>query len=180
MNKYFRFILTLIVCCYFWHYASTYTDWHFIDWVNLIFHEAGHSIFFFMGEFIKILAGSGFQVALPLLISIYFFINKQKISGAICLLWVGQNLLNVSIYAGDAIVMQLPLLGGDNVIHDWNYILTNLGILKNTALVASVIYNVGMLFIIIGSILALYFSLTYKEKDKSLLWTTNNLPGGSL
>jgi hypothetical protein len=164
MIKYFRFASVLIVCFYFWRYVITYTEWHFIDYVNLIFHEAGHAIFFFLGTFLTVLAGSAFQVILPFFIAMYFFFNTQKVSGAICLLWVGQNLLNVSVYAGDAIKMQLDLLGGDGVIHDWNYLLNASGMLRYTDTVACVIYIAGLVTIIIGTILSLYYLSIFNNR----------------
>jgi hypothetical protein len=161
MNTKIRSISVIAVCLYFWYYLFTYTDWHFIDGANLVFHEAGHSIFFFLGDFLRILAGSGLQIILPAVISIYFFYNRQKISGALCILWVGQNLLNVSIYVGDAIKMELALVGGENVVHDWNYLLSSLGILKYTSTLSSVIYFLGFFTILAGTILSL--SLLKKE-----------------
>ncbi|MEI6843547.1 MAG: hypothetical protein WCK48_03540 [bacterium] len=157
MYKTFRFIGILVVCFYFWHYIFTYTEWHFIDYVNLIFHEAGHSIFAFFGEYFDVLAGSLFQFALPLGISIYFFFKKQSISGSLCLLWVGQNLLNISVYAGDAIKMNLDLLGGESSIHDWQYLLSNIGMLHYTNTIASTIYFSGLMTILVGSILSIYY-----------------------
>lgn len=158
--KYFRVFSVALLCSYFWYYAKTYTEWHFIDNVNLIFHEAGHAIFFFVGEFLNIAAGSMFQITIPLFIASYFFVKGQRISSALCLLWVGQNLLNVSVYAGDSITMQLPLLGGDSVIHDWNYLLSTLNVLKYTPVIASTIYALGLIMIFTGTALALYFAWT--------------------
>jgi hypothetical protein len=157
MNKPTRILLVVLTCTYFWYYAHTYTEWHFIDSANLIFHEAGHAIFFFLGQFIQVLMGSGLQVLLPFFISIYFFLHEQKVSGALCLLWVGQNLLNVSVYAGDAINMNLNLLGGDSVIHDWNYLLSTSGLLKYTNIAALSIYDLGILFLVVGTVGAVYF-----------------------
>ncbi len=165
MNKFFRTLLTFLVCIYFFSISSSYNDWHFIDSVNLVFHEAGHTIFFFLGDYIRVLAGSAFQVAVPLLISIYFFINRQKISGAICLLWTGQSLLNVSVYANDAIDMQLPLLGGDSSGHDWNYLLSQAGILKYTHTIAYIIYVLGIAIISAGSIASIYYAWNYETQE---------------
>ena len=81
-------------------------------------------------------------------------------------MWVVQNLINVSVYAGDSIAMQLPLLGGDSVIHDWNYLLTTMGILQDTPIVASTMYNLGFLVILIGIALACYF--TWIERPISM------------
>ena len=107
--------------------------------------------------------GSGFQVLLPILISVYFFVNDQKISGAVCLAWAGQNLLNVSIYAGDAIKMQLDLLGGDVSMHDWNYLLRTTNLLRYTDTIARCIYTAGVLTILAGCLIMVYY--TFKEVD---------------
>ena len=155
-----RLVGAVLTSAYFVYYILTAQEWHFIDTVNLIFHEAGHTIFSFFGEFIHVLMGSGFQVLLPLSIAVYFFYTRQLFSGAVCLMWVGQNLINVSIYAGDSIVMQLPLLGGDSVIHDWNYLLTSLHILSWTPEVAATLYILGILTISLGIILSFQFAWT--------------------
>lgn len=141
------------------YYAFTPTEWHFIDTVDLIFHEAGHTIFGFFGEFIRIAMGSGFQILLPFSIALYFFYLRQRISGAVCLMWTGMNLINVSIYAGDSIVMQLPLLGGDGVMHDWNYLLSTLGILRYTPQIAGALSALGILAIGTGIALSFYFAV---------------------
>ncbi len=156
-NKYIKFGSVLLVSAYFWNYALHYTEWHFIDSVDLIFHEAGHVIFSFFGEFIHILMGSGFQILLPLAIALYFFYKKQKISGSLTLFWVGVNLLNVSLYAGDAIAMQLPLLGGDSVIHDWNALLTMTDLLKYTYTIAHIFYYLGLATIFAATVGSLYY-----------------------
>jgi hypothetical protein len=155
-----RMVGAALASIYFLHYALTPRDWHFIDAVNLIFHEAGHALFSFFGEFIHIAMGSGFQVLLPLSIALYFFYTDQRFSGALCLMWVGQNLINVSVYAGDAILMQLPLLGGDGVIHDWNYLLTTLHVLSSTPEVAATLYTAGILTILLGVALSFLFART--------------------
>ncbi len=156
MNKYLRMTAVFFVCTYFWSYAHTYTEWHALDSVNLIFHEAGHTIFYFFGTFVHILAGSGFQITIPALIALYFFYTRQKISSSLCLLWVGQNFLNVSVYAGDAVKMQLDLLGGDSVTHDWHYLLSTLGWLQYTDTVASTLYALGIVCILLGTVFSLY------------------------
>jgi hypothetical protein len=164
MQKYLKLIGSVIVCAYVWYCACTPESFHFIDTVNLIFHEAGHTIFSFCGEFIHVLSGSGFQIALPLFISLFFFYTKQKTSGALVLLWVGQNLINVSVYASDALAMQLPLLGGDGSLHDWNYLLNSMGWIFYTQKITSIFSTLGFIVIILGTILSLYYSWT-KEKE---------------
>ena len=48
----------------------------------------------------------------------YFCYQQQFYSAAMVLFWVGESVLNVSVYAGDSVALQLPLLGGENSIHD--------------------------------------------------------------
>lgn len=143
-----------------------HTSWHFIDYANLIFHEAGHVIFSFFGTFIHIAAGSGFQVLLPLFLASYFFYKEQNISGSIVLLWTGQSILNVSVYARDAINMNLDLLGGDVVSHDWNTLLTMTGVLKYTYAIAQSMYVIGIGVIIVGTVLTLFYS--WKKTELNL------------
>src|SRR3712207_7366884 len=49
-----------------------------------------------------------------------------------------------SVYAGDAVAMQLPLLGGDDSMHDWNWMLDELGLLSRTREVAGAIRALGL------------------------------------
>lgn len=163
MRRYASLIFISLACAYFWYYAKTYTEWHFIDNVNLIFHEAGHAIFFFLPLFGSVLMGSAFQILLPLSIGLNFLFTNQKISASLCLLWVGQNFLNVSVYAGDAMVQALPLLGGDSVIHDWNYLLSTLGILSYTDAVAGMLYWFGLVLIFAGTVISFYFAWAKKD-----------------
>ena len=98
-----------------------------LDNVDLIFHEAGHTIFHFFGDFVRILGGSLMQALIPIICGVVFFFKKQWFAIGFALWWLGQNLVNVSIYIGDATAQQLELLGGEAVIHDWNYLLGMLG-----------------------------------------------------
>jgi hypothetical protein len=153
-----KLLVALTASAYFVYYASTSGEWHFIDYVNLIIHEAGHWIFLPFGEFMHILGGSLFQTVFPLVYVGYFYFRKDYFSASLLLFWVGQNLVNVSVYAGDAIVMQLPLLGGDSVIHDWNYILESLHVISYTPQIASCIYGAGVTIIGLAAIWAVYTS----------------------
>ena len=150
-----KLVIALLVSAYFVYYCFTYTGWHFIDSVNLIIHEAGHVVFMFFGTFMHILGGSLFQVLFPCVFVFYFYRQQEYFSASLVLFWVGQNLLNVSVYASDAIVMQLPLLGGDTSGHDWHNLLQMTGLLNYTAIIGSSIFVAGILVIIC----AIFFSL---------------------
>jgi len=156
-----KLIVALLASLYFLYYLSTSTKWHFIDNVNLIIHEAGHPLFFFFGTFMSILGGSLLQVLIPLIFSLYFYLRNDLFSGSLLLFWVGQNMVNVSIYARDAVTMELPLLGGDAAGHDWNNILSLLGLLSHTTLIANMIYGIGLSIILF----AIFFSISTSQRE---------------
>jgi hypothetical protein len=158
----FKLFISFLAAWYFISYAIHSKDldnWNIIDSIDLIFHEAGHTIFFFLGDFIRVLAGSAFQITLPIVFVLYFFLYRREyFSASLLLFWVGQNIINVSIYMSDAIVQQLPLLGGESSIHDWNYILSYLNILEHTNTIGLIVYNVGFFVIIISAVMSIYFA----------------------
>jgi hypothetical protein len=151
-------------------------QWRFIDNVNLIIHEAGHVVFMFGGEFLAIAGGSLFQVIVPAVFVGYFYREGKPYSAALVLFWVGHSMLNVSVYASDAQAMALPLLGGEGVIHDWNYLLSELGWLKLTSRIANAIRFVATLVICAGCFFAVRESLRESppEDDYERAFTINN------
>jgi hypothetical protein len=128
------------------------SQWVFIDYPNLAFHEAGHVFATAFGEFIHYLGGSVFQVAVPALLIVHFLVRaRSPLGGAFCLWWAGESLHNVSIYMADAWVMALPLVGGGD--HDWRYLFSRLGVLEEatigsiattTAVIAVIIMMAGL------------------------------------
>lgn len=140
----------------------------FLDNVDLPIHETGHLLFRILGEFMGIAGGSLFQVILPLVFALYFTWQRSYYSAAIVMLWVGQSVLNVWVYASDAVVMQLVLTSGftgsEGSFHDWNYMLERTGLLSSTKTVAGIIRFAGTVTIIIASLWAIYFSFITAEE----------------
>ena len=133
--------------------------YRFLDRVDLVFHEAGHLIFAFFGEFIGILGGSLMQVLIPVIVTGYFILHNQRWSGMVTLFWVGQSLFNVSVYVKDARAQALPLLGGEDVIHDWNWLLGRLHMLRWDQTLGNLVYFLGVLALTISVAGGLYLSL---------------------
>ena len=122
--------------------------WDLFDDVNLAIHEAGHIFFGFFGDIPGVLGGSLFQVIVPAVFAGYFFRSRQRFSGAMTLAWVAQSLVNVSIYISDARAQELDLLGGENSIHDWWYILINWDMLDADLRIGSFVrFIAAMLFL---------------------------------
>jgi hypothetical protein len=148
----FKLIVAGIASAYFLWCAYDPSQWHLIDGVNLLIHEAGHFVFSPFGEFLMIAGGSLFQVIMPALFVGYFVYNEKYYSAALVLFWVGESILNVSVYAGDSIVLQLPLLGGQDSVHDWNYLLTSLNLLSSTSMIAGLIRFLGTIVIVLAAV----------------------------
>jgi hypothetical protein len=64
------------------------------------------------------------------------------------LFWLGENLLNISVYTGDPFYRNLPAGGGD-----WAYLLTKTGLIMHTHGVSQALFAAGSAVIF----LSLYF-----------------------
>ena len=124
--------------------------WDPLDDLNLAVHEAGHLVFSAFGETATILGGSLFQVIVPAVFVGYFAQTRQRYGAAVTLSWVGVNLLNVARYIGDARAQQLPLLGGDDSIHDWWYLLINWDLLRQDLVIARWVNFAGVVAFLIS------------------------------
>lgn len=155
-----KLIFAALLTFYFLWIAYDPMQGSFLDFVDLPIHETGHLVFRLFGEFMSIAGGSLFQVIVPAVFVGYFTWRHQYYSAAIVLFWVGQSILNVWVYASDAVVMQLVLTSGftgtEGSFHDWNYLLTNTGLIGSTKSVAGIIRGVGTLVIIAAGALSIY------------------------
>lgn len=154
-----KLVVAAIASLYFFWCAYDPYQWHLIDGVNLVIHEAGHLIFSPFGEFMMIAGGSFFQVIMPALFVGYFSYNSKYYSAALVLFWVGESILNVSVYAGDSLALQLPLLGGQDSFHDWNYLLSTLNLLPATAKIAGAIRLLGTIVIALAAFGSIKFAI---------------------
>ncbi len=160
-NRYL--IFSILILAYIVYYVTSLDAWHLIDNADLIIHEAGHMIFIPFGSFMTILGGSLLQVLVPLIFAGYFMVHQQYFAISVMLYWAAINFINVSVYAGDALLMQLPLLTGDEADHDWNQLLFQLGWLRHTATVSHVIFAIGIVCILIALAYA-WHAIWYTEE----------------
>lgn len=144
-------ILFFAICAYYLAVSTIFPPdggerWYLINTVDLIFHEAGHTLTppFIFGTFLHVLAGSLYQVVIPLVCAMYFFIKKEPLSTAVTLLWTAASLSYVSVYIGDAEAQVLPLLGEGGVFHDWHYLLGATHLLNHTDTIAKLVYTLAV------------------------------------
>lgn len=160
--SYPKLIFAGLMSIYFLWIAYDPMQGSFLDLVDLPIHETGHLLFRILGEFMGIAGGSLFQVIFPAVFVGYFIWKYKYYSAAIVLFWVGQSILNVYVYAQDAVTMQLVLTSGftgsEGSFHDWNYMLTGLGLIDHTKTIAGLIRVAGTLTIIAAAVGSIYYS----------------------
>jgi len=126
----------------------------FMHNIVLPIHEAGHVFFRPLGEFMMMLGGSFFQVALPLAIGVAFLVRQRDAFGAaICLWWAGASLVDLSPYIWDALDPQLVLLGGRTGAegpHDWIYILGKLHAISHAHGIGAAAHHLGVIAMLAG------------------------------
>ena len=169
--NYPKLVFAVLLTVYFLSIAYAPMNGSFLDTVDLPIHETGHLLFRPFGEFMMVAGGSLFQVIMPAIFVGYFVWNEKYYSAAIVLLWVGQSILNVFVYAADAVVMQLVLTSGmtgsEGSFHDWNYLLTATNLINSTKTVAGLIRFLGTLTIIAAGITSIYYSI-YPQDEPDL------------
>lgn len=130
--------------------------------LNLGIHELGHFIFMFFGQFMQILGGTFWECAAPMIGMWNFYRQRDFFAIGLCFGWLSTAFFDVARYAADASAMALPLVapfgGGDEVIHDWNYLLTQMGMLSLDQAVAGffkgmAVFSMLVCFLISGWLL---------------------------
>jgi hypothetical protein len=111
-------------------------SWTPFSGINLPIHEGGHLLFrLFGGEFLHAAGGTLLQLVAPAASAVVFFRQRDYFAIAFCLGWLSTNLVGTGVYMADALVQQLPLVtaeGGEGgVTHDWDYLFSQLGLLRH-------------------------------------------------
>jgi hypothetical protein len=100
--------------------------------ITLAFHEMGHLLFAWAPEFITVLMGSVFQIAIPVIVIVVFYRQPDYFGMAVGGIWLSYSLWELSDYVGDARSQDLPLVGfasQEDLTHDWHYLLGKLHML---------------------------------------------------
>ena len=121
--------------------------------ISIPFHEAGHVLFSFFGDFIRTLGGSIMQVLVPVVCLVAFMKKEDVFAASFALWWTGQNFIDMGPYINDARAQELILIGGvtgQDVpgYHDWNTILGQLGLLKLDHVIANLSHFFGSFLMI--------------------------------
>jgi hypothetical protein len=159
--NYLKTGFSALLCIYGIVIARDVDEFRFLDNVDLLPHEAGHMLFSWFGEFIMVLGGTMGQLFVPVACGVYFYLRREKFSMSVVLFWLGQNFINVSRYMKDAQAMELPLVsvGGGDSIHDWNYMLLKLNLLRHDHAIGNTVLGLGLLTMLLSVLLGFYYSV---------------------
>jgi hypothetical protein len=125
-------VILLLGCHTLWGWVPI------LDSANLAFHEAGHPIFGLLAVRLGVYGGTLMQLLLPAACVWECYRRENTYGFYACLVWIGENLLNIARYIADARVHQLPLVGGldPEEFHDWTQILGRWGLLQHETTLA--------------------------------------------
>ena len=137
-----RVLLVLLLLPYAGWLVVGY-EYHFLDGVNLAFHEAGHLFFGLLGRTLHFLGGTLGQLFFPVALTLHFASRKRFFDAWICVVWLGESLMYAAEYIADARRLVLPLVGGH--IHDWNWLLGRWGMLEHCEGIAAGLHGLAAL-----------------------------------
>ena len=129
--------------------------------MRILRHEAGHVIFGFAPDFLTIAAGSATQLIVPVLVAWLFIRQPDWFGVTVAGFWLGYSMINLSRYIGDARKKILILfgVGAGEPIHDWEYMLTRLGLLDQDRTIASIVRMGGVVVAVLSILAAAWMCL---------------------
>jgi len=163
----FRAVLIALLAWWTARLGSGAQQGCFLDLVNLAFHEAGHLFFSPFGTTMHFLGGTLGQLLVPAGLAVYFVKARQKpFAAAACAWWLGESLVNISVYMSDARDLALPLVGGGD--HDWNNLFYAFGLLgqESVAAVSAWTHRCGTIVMVLGLAWLATFLLTGESRRR--------------
>jgi hypothetical protein len=101
--------------------------------INLASHERGYLLFMWFGsDFLSVAGGTLLQCLCPIVSGVMFYKQRDFFAISIARFWRGTNFAHIVPYAADARAQILPLVSPFHGApgHDWNYLLSALGLLR--------------------------------------------------
>lgn len=132
--------------------------------ITLAFHELGHVLWSPLGEWFAVAGGSLTQLLVPIAAGLVLRRQGDALGAIMPLFWLASSLGNLAAYIADARTLDLPLVSigdGEEIIHDWNYLLAHAGVLAREAQLAAWCRMTAWL--VLGAALVLFARLWRQE-----------------
>lgn len=153
------FVITILwgIMCIASPIESNFAGNSFLHLVNLPFHETGHIVFRPFGSFITSLGGTISQLLMPIIcFSVLLIKTRDTFGSSVTLWWFGENFFDIAPYVNDARSLTMPLVGGNfgysspYGFHDWEYLLTESGLLQYDHFIAKTCFTIGTVLFLIS------------------------------
>ncbi len=122
--------------------------------INLVFHEAGHVVFWPFGDFLHVAGGTLGQWLMPVVALVALHRHGDNFGASIALWWLAVSVVDAAPYAYDALHPQLVLLGGgtgEEGGHDWVEMLGDLRLLSRAHGVGHLLHWTGALLLALAN-----------------------------
>ena len=119
-----------------------------MDNVFMQIHAGGHALFRVFGLTAAVAGGTFLQLFVPFALGFYFIRQRQPLGVALCMFFFFEQFLPIARYMSDAQAQQLPWVSigrYESLIHDWNYLFTQLGVLSYATVIAGIVRSIGCL-----------------------------------
>jgi hypothetical protein len=118
-------------------------------------HEFGHLFFGFFGEFVAVLGGSVMQLLIPIGAAAALAGGRDWFGVACAFCLLGASCGHLSGYVADARAMDLDLVSfsPEGAIHDWHYLLSHWGLLREDQFLARLVRVAGSASTAVGVVL---------------------------
>lgn len=149
---FFRFLLLIWLVYSWFKFFNDSSNWNVLNSIDFCVHEFGHLLFSPFGQFIGVAGGTILQCLVPLLVIVGFYKEKEFFGISLSFGWLAVNFLEIARYVADARAMALPLFNPlelESVIHDWNYLLGQIGILPYDTVLAAFIKMFSIFLILL-------------------------------
>jgi hypothetical protein len=116
--------------------------------VDLVFHEAGHLLFGWLGHTAGLWGGTLGQLLAPAAVAGVFAARREAPGVAFGAFWFFENWLDIAVYVADARRQALPLVTAGEpsaIAHDWFRILSALNALPYDRHIAAILRTLGWL-----------------------------------
>lgn len=125
--------------------------WFPLSLFSFALHEGGHIVFGIPGNtFLTKAGGTLMELGMPLVCVFHFLRAKSPAGMGFCVFWLGTALIDVAFYAADAKLQAIILITGksgrEGGLHDWGYMLADLGLMDQCV-------GIGRMFFFLGCFL---------------------------
>jgi len=141
--------------------------------IHLPFHEAGHMVFWPLGDFMHVAGGTLGQLLVPVIVMGAFLRQEDPFGAAVGAWWLGQSFMDCAPYIDDArrgvLLLTTGEIGQENREgHDWWNLLERTGCLRYDHALARWFWGVGVLLMLAALVWGAY--VLWRQAGSRGLW----------